>query len=363
MDCSRLLLGLALSASVSLPAIAQGPRPSDIARYTGASPGTIVIQQSPRRNLGIGTSSRANINLLSTRRFYTTLPVPPIVNPPRPCPPRPCPPHIQPHPYPISTGSGLSVGGSYSGDGLDVSFGVGSGGVGGVSGYPGSHCDPCGGSHAGYCPPIVIAPPFYYTNSLYYSHGRVWGAQPVNLLRGDGPIDPRLFTPQPATASQPPAQQQPVQFSSGTPSTLAEHGVRALLDGRPRESIAALRRHLDDAPDDARAMRVLAIALLADRNAADAVPVMRLAYRTDPLLAREPLIPQALGFRDNEFRQMLTRAVAHAHEVNSSSAWLTVTVLMQGEERDDVARTMLARAKKAGLEPAVHDALAPELAR
>jgi hypothetical protein len=272
------------------------------------------------------------------------VPTPPVCTPVPP----PCGPVITP-----VVGSGLTIGGSYAGDRLNIDFRLGAPtGLGTPVGAP------CA-AHPGVtcvtpCVPLVGVP-FRYSNSVYYSAGRVWGASPAVLPRTDGPIDPRLFREQPAPAPQPP-QAEP-------PRSLAEVGVHALREKRAADAVVALRRHLDTAPDDARAMRVLAIALLEDRRAADAAAVMRLAYRTDPLLARERLSPEALGFTTREFRNLVTRAVGHANSVRSSSAWLSVSVLMQGEIRDDLALAMLTRAADAGLDPAVADALRAELAR
>lgn len=360
-----LALALLAAAALTPGALAQGPSPNDIARWTPG--GTTIITQGPRPTWGVG-AGRSNINLLSTRRYYTTF-QPPVVRPhplPRPCP-TPSPPiTIQPWP-PVCAptppvcgpvvrpvvGSGLTVGGSYSGDRFNLDFrlgaptGLGTPLAAPCAAHPTSHC-------ATPCVPLV-GNPFRYSHGVYYSAGRVWGASPAVLPRTDGPLDPRLFREQPAPTPQP-AQAEP-------PRSLAEVGVYALREKRAADAVVALRRHLDTAPDDARAMRVLAIALLEDRRAADAAAVMRLAYRTDPLLARERLSPEALGFSTREFRNLVTRAVGHANSVRSSSAWLSVSVLMQGEIRDDLALAMLARAADAGLDPAVADALRAELAR
>lgn len=140
-----------------------------------------------------------------------------------------------------------------------------------------------------------------------------------------------------------------------------ERGLAALQTKEPDDAIVALKVHLGQHPEDANAERLLALAQLSTGRTAEAAASAREAYKTDLKLASQPLSPLDLGYNDREFRDLVSRAVIQGNRDNSAASWLFVSVLMQAEGRTDVARNMLDRAQKAGLEPEVYNALAAEL--
>ncbi len=244
-----------------------------------------------------------------------------------------------------SSGSGLSVDGRYQGDKWSVGFHLGNGSHGL---RPAEHCQDT---------PVVILPAY---TQLY--SGVYWGnygsyrqdAAPATLYRGDGPLDPRLFqSTQPANAQPTPTEP--------SPATPLDAGLMALREGEHALAVAALRKHLREKPDDAHAMRALAVALIETKALDDAASIMRQAYRTDTQLAAEPLFPASLAYTDKAYRSLVTRAVSYAHRVDTASAWLVVSVLMQGEGRATNSRQMLDKAAKLGLEDTIADGLRAEL--
>lgn len=169
-------------------------------------------------------------------------------------------------------------------------------------------------------------------------------------------LDPNLYVQQPQSQPAPPqAQAPPPQL------TVFEQGVLALYQGDSAEAVAALRQHLRDNPSDTQALRVLALALLDDNKPDDAAAVMASAYRTDPGLATRSIRYGQAGVTEARLRELLVRAVQHAHRVKSASAWLTVAVLMQAQGRESLALEMLGRAEKAGLSREIADPMKAEL--
>lgn len=135
--------------------------------------------------------------------------------------------------------------------------------------------------------------------------------------------------------------------------TAVERAGLLMRAGEPEAAVAAYREHLEKSPDDASAMRSLAVALLAAKDPQVAAAVMALAYRTDPSLAERPIDALALpeGFRD--LRKLVQRASVYANKSGGASAWLSLAVLMQGEGRPELAARMIDRAAKAGLDSAL----------
>jgi tetratricopeptide (TPR) repeat protein len=156
---------------------------------------------------------------------------------------------------------------------------------------------------------------------------------------------------QAAQAAQPPREPTPLEKADAL-----------LLYGEPKASAEAYRKYLEDAPDDASAMRSLAIAMLQLRRFDEAVAVMAMAYDKQPRLARTPIDPAFFGDAAG-LRKSLNSAVNYANRVNSGSAWLLVAALMQAEGRDDVALRMAERARAAGLAEPVATQLADVLRR
>lgn len=138
--------------------------------------------------------------------------------------------------------------------------------------------------------------------------------------------------------------------------TVLERAAKRLHEGRPDEAVVLLRSYTDAYPNEPEAARTLALALLDARRTKEGVAVMALVYERNPALAWTPIAPDAVG-QQRELRDLVVRAVEFGHRTNSSSAWLTVAVLMQGEGREDPAFKMIERAGTLGLDADVSKAM------
>lgn len=311
-------------------------------------PGSIA----PRSYLGIGTSSRANIDLLNNPLADRQFPSPPVVV--TPIPPRRvdwsrddrarwwyhrnrhdhhrAPIYYQwPRETFVTVGSGLAIG-SY--------------------GYPYPIVYP---SYATQTAAVMNlpAPAITYdpaTGAYVYGYGNPYG--PPLISSGPQAV--------PATGMQPTEAAPLAPPRALTPMELA---VSSLQAGMPDRALTTLREHLKKTPDDARAQRVMAIALLEQKRFDDATASLRQAYRTDPTLADSPLDAYELGYTDESLRSMVVRTVTYANRVNTGSAWLTVTALMQAEGRTEQARNSLEKARKQGLETEVLGAMKAALSQ
>lgn len=145
-----------------------------------------------------------------------------------------------------------------------------------------------------------------------------------------------------------------------TPLELARINIRM---GMPERAVSGLRELLLKEPDDGHALRLLGIALLQQKRFDDGIAAVRQAYRVEPTLAYEPLSGPELGLNPDELRRLVLRTVTYANRVDSGSAWLTVTALMQAEGREATARAMLSRVRTKGMETdvlaAMEEALKP----
>jgi hypothetical protein len=123
------------------------------------------------------------------------------------------------------------------------------------------------------------------------------------------------------------------------------------LVGRDADrAVGQLRAYLAEYPDDFHAMRLLAIALLANKNAPEAAAVAARAYAGDPLLTGEPLDLTSLSLDAPRTRILVTEAQRSAGR-GQGNAWLLAVVLHQGTGDAAQARSALQRAAKAGLAP------------
>ncbi|MCE7973665.1 MAG: hypothetical protein DYG92_04960 [Leptolyngbya sp. PLA1] len=308
-----------------------------------AQPERVVIPSGPSWGVGAG---RANINLLE-RRTPLIAPTPAAVLPPSsgpsrpvfPCRPvpRPCPVGWErPSTGVVTDGSGLTVDGTYRGEKWGIDFHLGTGQTTrGVSG----HCD-TGWLPGGYSYPYPIG----------YTRG-AWYATPMQQEQPQVIVLPVPSVGSPTIPETPPP-----------PPTDLERGVGFLREGEVPKAIAALTLHLGAEPEDARAMRLLAAALLLDKRSDDGVAMMRSAYRAEPSLAREPLRAEELGLRDAGLRDLVIRAVMHANRLGSASSWWTVAVLMQAQGKAEQARAMLGKAKAQGIDPELDAAMTSALA-
>lgn len=193
--------------------------------------------------------------------------------------------------------------------------------------------------------------PYYGYSSYSYSTPLVYGQPDPYVIYGVNPaaVYAAALQAQSSQAAQPARE-----------PTALERADALLMYGDSKAAVEAYRKYLEDVPDDAAAMRSLAIGLLGVRRFDEAVAVMAMAYEKQPRLARTPIDPALFG-DSGGLRRQLNSAVAYANRVNSGSAWLLVAALMQAEGREDVALRMVVRAREAGLAEPVANELADVL--
>ncbi|USN97969.1 MAG: hypothetical protein H6810_07180 [Phycisphaeraceae bacterium] len=202
-----------------------------------------------------------------------------------------------------------------------------------------------------------------YTYYGYGSRGNTYYWNPYDDYRYPYPygVDGRVrYGTQPGSQMTAPASTTPAatqQAAPAEPPTEIELARAALAYGDDEGAIQHYRTHLTENPDDFRAAAELAVALLAAGRDDDGVAMIRLAYGSDPGLAIRPISERVL-LNSRQWRDLVVRAVRHAHQRDSGSAWLTVSVLMQAEGRTKVAMRMLDRARDRGLDRSVFDPLA-----
>jgi hypothetical protein len=288
-------------------------------------------------NLGIGSTGRGNF--ISPHRSVTEIPgyvFNPVTGTPA-TPPTTGPITIQPYPYPITTRPyypysprpcfndypyGFYLNGRYRGDSWNINFNLGTGLMPSVYDFGGML-------------PIRVG-------NYEYSINPYTGSSVVTTASSrPEAYDPRVR----GTSASPASQAAPVRES-----TSLERGQQALRDQDAAKAVKELRAHLRKEPADGSAMRLLAIALFEHGRLDDGVAVLRNAYRSTPALADEPISSEDLGLSAQRLREMLSEVVQYAHKVNTASAWLSVVSIMQGEGRVALARDMLHRAERAGLD-------------
>lgn len=255
-------------------------------------------------------------------------------------------------------GYGTSVVGTYYNDNVRVGVNLGSTYAYGRNRYVPSDA----------CPPtnVVYVPtyPRYYNDTYVNTPRTVVVAQDTYYTTPGVPVTQVVEAPMVVT------QPETVRVvTSGQPdvrdalqgATALEAGAAAMLAGDYARAVTHLRAQVRENATDAKSMRLLAVALLADGRTDDAAAMVRGAYRQNTMLAIDPLVPADAGMTPRQVRDLVSRAVIQANRDNSASSWLLVAVLMQAEGRGELAGTMLQRAQKQGLEPAIVDALTPEM--
>lgn len=115
-------------------------------------------------------------------------------------------------------------------------------------------------------------------------------------------------------------------------------------------------KHIEAAPEDALAIRGLAVALLQTRKVDQGVAMMAMAYRKSPALAQTPVDAGLIPGGNAAIRRLSNAAVNQAHRTKSPSAWLTAVVMAQCEGRTSAAQSLLSKAKDAGLDAPIAQA-------
>lgn len=144
--------------------------------------------------------------------------------------------------------------------------------------------------------------------------------------------------------------------------TVMERAQGALREGKYANAVPLLKQHLEAHPEDADALRLLGVAHLGAGASVDGSAAIRAAYVLDPSLATRRLTPDSAGLSAGALRALDERARAYANNAKSGSAYLASSVLAQANGHDALAKVMLERAVKAGLQAEVADALAAALA-
>ena len=199
---------------------------------------------------------------------------------------------------------------------------------------------------------------FYNRNPFYRGYDNYWwDPYPYGidgrLVNGVQPGS-QLAMPAPSTAPGQVVQTPP------EPETDLEAGRRLMAGSEFEPAVDRLRAHLAEEPDDFAAMGDLVIALAGDGRLDDAAALARLAYDRDPTLATKSSRTR-IALDSRELRKTVVRAVRFAHDRESASSWLLVTLLMQAEGRDSVALSMLERAIDRGLPASISDPLSAAL--
>lgn len=291
----------------------------------------------------------------------------PITRPPVICPPKG---HFPRHHHPskpripdwndgvighIGTGTGLSVNGRWSGDDWRLNVHLGSGLHHNDGCFPINDCRPID------CFPSICYPSRFHRFGFTSVDALFWGYPPVQLGYSAYGYDPRWYSGQTQAAPQP---QVPIVVAEPEPKTALEKGRYRLKREEPDLAVKHYQEHLKEFPHDTEVMRELGVALLDAGRIAEGVALIREAYTANPTLADTRIDPALLGPDGDDRLAALVRAVSgFANRNEGASAWLTVTVLMQGQERDRVALANMVKGVKAGLEDAIAQPLGDALRR
>jgi len=238
---------------------------------------------------------------------------------------------------------------TYSDSGVSVSIGDDGYGIKFHTGRDPALTHKPGDRHPGHRPKYkIVYVPTYYGYPYFYSPYRFWYSRRPWYSQIDG-VYIRRVEPQP--------QAETIEQEPEDPPTEAEMGAYLLRRDKPSEAVLRFRRHLVDHPDDTATMRGLAVALLVDGRFTEGHAMMSMAYREDPSLADDPIDPTLYFGSERDFERTTRRCTIQANRARLSGSFLTVVVLMQAEGNSEAAGRVLGKARDAGLEVEVADAL------
>ncbi len=261
---------------------------------------------------------------------------------------------------PYDNRSGVSIRGDFATDNFRLGFSLNSG-----DGFYRRHwADGYGGSRG---PCGVSRYSWLVWGNRYYDDTRPFYGDYV------GPYvieDPRLLTtptqtpaPAPTNATPSPSPQiVPAPTGpTGQPIVLSafDRAVLSIRDGELDESANALREHLRAFPRDVVAMRLLALAHIGQRQNAEGVALIVMAYQLDPTLAYRPVSVEFDNADDprGPLARISESALAFAQKQGTSSSWLAAIVTLQGLDRKEPALRLVKRAEDNGLEARIADEL------
>lgn len=144
-------------------------------------------------------------------------------------------------------------------------------------------------------------------------------------------------------------EEMPESIPEAVPLSAVEVARLEMSIGNPGVAIEAYRAHLSTYPEDWYALRELGIALIRDGQRGDGIAMIGYAHSQDPLLAYDGIPVELFEGDSRVMRDALVSVVGWAHRNPSSSAWLSVALIMQGEGRNAPALRMIDRAQDQGL--------------
>jgi len=257
-------------------------------------------------------------------------------------------------------GSRTSIGISLGDCGSSFAFGYSSGYRGGYrGGYWNNSCGPRYVAPV-YCPPPVAycPPPVTYCAPapVIVRSAPVYVERPVYV---DRPVVvERPVVVQTVSAPVPPAP-VPVVVASAQDRDL---GTTYLRLGDLDNAARLYQRYLATYSNDAYAQRGLGLVELGRGNALEGSRWLASAYRTDRTLTLSPPSPEGVG-GTAVYQRMLDTAVGYADQARTPESWLSVAVLQHGLGQREAALQSMQRAREAGLEVAMLDAMTLATAR
>lgn len=206
--------------------------------------------------------------------------------------------------------------------------------------YPVTHCSLVQPATIHYVQPTVFVHPVSVVTTSSVAESGWFGSTNVGTASESqvGVVLPEPQRAQPAPAATPPARL----------TTGADLGLTYLQLGDAESALRVLGHHLAEYPNDTEAIRGAGLAYLLLGDGENGVRQVAQAYRLSPWLAARPLSEQSMS-RD-DFAYALDVATHAAAQRPTADAWLTVAVLMQGQERFGAARAAIQRARGAGLD-------------
>ncbi|MFG0285853.1 MAG: tetratricopeptide repeat protein [Phycisphaerales bacterium JB039] len=228
-------------------------------------------------------------------------------------------------------GSGINISGSYTGDNTLIRFNIG------TDGRHGGHF-PSGGFKTRHAHHRQLFPWFWYPYRGYWDYPRGFDTPTVIVI--ENPMDAAVRTNQLG---------QPVYVPPPDPPTTEEIAAAAMQRGDYEEAVTRWRERLAEAPEDASAVRALGLAMALDGDLQAGTAMVAYAYQLSPELIYQPMPRSTFGTHRAADRA-LRSVVIYANSKRTDSAWLTVAMLMQMEDRDHHAARMIRKAQQAGLD-------------
>lgn len=192
----------------------------------------------------------------------------------------------------------------------------------------------------------------WYPSGYTYRDGRIY----MNETVGWGTLGNQ------STSGQQQQQAQAVAAPVEPPKPIDVARI-GLVVGDLQSAETQYRIHLKENPEDSEALREYGLVMLESDRADEGFAAIRKAYRDKPELAETPLELGALGFDGNRTRQLMGIVSPEANQLKTASAWLTLSVMLQAQEKNGLAQKFLKKAEGEGLDKPIVDALQAKLSR